>query len=146
MIERIRQRKLLVNWEVIDMKMHVSSTKGTRICQIKDEIIEIIKQGSALPQGDEIWVSSGEKEYPCLSILIRGKYACVHYFENEEGDAWLSEGDFNEEVIFLAGDEEWTVPEYTIIPIETAINCIEEFCDTMKRPECIRWEALWEEG
>lgn len=136
----------MVNWEVVYMNIHVSSTKGTKICQIKDEIIEIIKQGSALPQGDEIWLSSGGEEYPCLSILIKGKYACVHYFENDEGDVWQSDGDFNEEEIFLAGDEEWTAPEYTIIPIETAINCMEEFCDTMKRPECIRWEALWEEG
>ena len=128
----------------VAMNMNVSSTKGDRICQSKAEIIEIIKQGSASPQGDEIWVSSGEEEYPCLSILIKGQYACLHYFENDEGNAWLSDGDFNEEVVFLAGNDEWTAPEHTIISIEIAINCMKEFCDTMKRPECIRWEALWE--
>ena len=127
------------------MNMHVISTKGDRICQSKTEIIEIIKQGAALPQGDEIWISSKE-DYPCLSVLIKGKYACLHYFENDEGDVWQSNGDFNEEVVFLAANDEWTAPEYTIIPVESAINCMEEFCDTIKRPESIRWEALWEEG
>lgn len=124
------------------MNMYVSSTKGDRICQSKAEINGIIKKGAALPQGDEIWVSNSGEEYPCLSVLIKGRYACVHYFENDEGDVWQSDGDFDEEVLFLAGGEEWTAPGYTIIPVETAINCIEEFCDTMKRPECIRWEAL----
>ena len=128
------------------MNIHITSTKGDKICQSKAEIIEIINQGAVLPQGDEIWISSTEEEYPCLSILVKDKYACVHYFENEEGNVWQSDGDFNEEVTFLAGGEEWAAPEYTIIPIETAINCMEEFCDTLKRPECIRWEALWEES
>ena len=127
------------------MDMHVISTKGDRICQSITEIIEIIEHGTTLPQGDEIWIS-GKENYPCLSILIKGKYACLHYFENDEGDVWQSNGNFNEEVVFLAANEEWTAPEYTIIPIEIVINCMEEFCDTLKRPECIRWEALWEEG
>lgn len=127
------------------MDMHVISIKGDRICQSIAEMSEIIKQGATLPQGDEIWIS-GKEDYPCLSILVKGKYACLHYFENDESDVWQSNGDFNEEVVFLAANEEWIAPEYTIIPIEIAINCMEEFCDAIKRPECIRWEALWEEG
>lgn len=128
------------------MNIHVTSTSIDKICQNKAEIIKIIKQGAALPQGDEVWISNGGEDYPCLTILAKDKYTCIHYFENDEGSVWQSNGDFNEEVVFLAGGEEWTAPEYTIIPIETAMNCMEEFCDTLKRPECIRWEALWEEG
>ena len=128
--------------------LNVSTGNGDIVCQSKAEIAEMIKQGAALPQGDEIWVSANENSYPCLSVLVKGKYACVHYFKNDEGDVWQSCGDFNKEVTFLAGegDGEWTAPGYVIVPLEKAISCMEEFCDTLECPNCIEWEALWEEG
>lgn len=129
-----------------DKMMRVSTINSDIIGQSKANVVQMIKQSAALPQGDEIWVSSYQESYPCLSILIKGKYACVHYFQNEEGDVWQSCGNFNKEVVFLADGEKWTAPEYTIIPLEKAIDCIEEFWDTLERPKGIKWEALWEEG
>lgn len=124
------------------MTIMVSTGKGDSICKDKAEIVLMIKQGAALPYGDEIWVSSEENPYPCLSILVKGEYACVHYFGKEEGDIWQSCGEFEKEVVFLAGSEEWIAPAYVIISMETAINCMEEFCDTMERPKCIEWKEL----
>ena len=66
-------------------RLCVSTKNGDKICQTKAEIIEMIKQCAALPKGDELWVSRNEKPYPCLSILIKENYACVHYFNNNEG-------------------------------------------------------------
>lgn len=111
-----------------DRIMNVSTENGEILCQSKAEIVEMIKQGAALLQGDEIWMSSNENPYPCLSILIKGEYACIHYFLNDEGNAWQSCGDFNKEVTFFAGkgDREWTAPEYVIVPLEKAISCMEE--------------------
>lgn len=129
-----------------DKTMNVGTTKGDLLCRTKAEIAEIIKQGAALPQGDEIWISSNEKPYPQLSILVKGQYACVHYFEDDEGHAWQSCGDFDREVTFLAGGMEWTAPEYVIIPLEKAISSMDEFWDTLERSKGIEWEALWEEG
>ena len=126
--------------------MSVGTADGDTICQSKAEIAEIIKRGAALPEGDEIWISSNEERYPCLSILMKGRNACVHYFENDQGDAWQSCGDFNGEVTFLASSEEWTAPGNVIIPLEKAIHCMEEFWETLERPKGIKWEALWEEG
>ncbi len=123
-----------------------TTTKGDILCKSKAEMAEIIKQGAALPQGDEIWMNSSENMYPCLSVLVKGQYACVHYFENDEGRAWQSCGDFDREVTFLAGCEAWEAPDYVIIPLEKAVDCMEEFWDTLERPKCIQWEALWEEG
>lgn len=136
----------VLNELLYDKIMSVSTTNGDIICKSKAEMVEIIKNGAALPNGDEIWVSSNEKAYPCLSILIKGKYACLHYFKNDQGDVWQSRGDFNKEVTFLEGDREWTAPEYVIVSLEKAINCMEEFWDTLKRPKGIEWEALCEEG
>lgn len=123
--------------------MIVSTSKGDTICNSKEEIAEIIKCNSAFSGGDEIWIG-GDDEYPCLSILVNGQYACIHYFEEEGGDMWQSYSDYDEEVTFLegAGDREWTAPEDTIVSLEDALKCMEEFYDTMERPECIEWQEL----
>lgn len=125
--------------------MMASTANGDRICQSKAELIEMIKHSAVLPQGDELWLSSNENPYPCLSLLVKGNYACVHYFSNDEGDVWQSCGDFDEEVTFLAGSEAWTAPEYVIVTLEKAIQCVEEFWESSERPQVIEWEALWEE-
>lgn len=73
---------------------------------------------------------------------MKGKYACVHYFE-DEGDVLQScGGDFDDEVVFLAGGEEWAAPEDAILSLEQAVKCMEEFLDTMECPECIEWDEL----
>ena len=120
----------------------VSTTGGTAVCQSKAELAGLIRQGAALPQGEELWVSDEREQYPCLSILIKGENACVHYFQNEEGETWQSCGDFDEEVLFIAGGEEWLSPEDVIIPLEQAVCCAEAFWDTGERPGCIEWDAL----
>lgn len=122
--------------------MNISTIQGDQICKTKAEIIEIMKKGAALPKGDEIWISGDEEEYPCLNILVKGKYACVHYFE-DEGDVLQScGGDLDEEVVFLAGGEEWAASEDAILSLEQAVKCMEEFLDTMECPECIEWDEL----
>lgn len=119
--------------------MNVSSDKGNFIYNTKEEISEHIKRSSALPM-DDIWIS-GENEYPCLSILVNGAYACIHFFEKEDV-TWLSYGTYTETVIFLAGGEEWEAPADAVVSVESAILCMEEFFDSMKRPDCIRWQEL----
>lgn len=119
--------------------MNLCSNEGNFKYETKEEIVEHIKRCSALP-ADEIWIS-GEDQYPCLTILINGNYSCVHYFE-EEGVMWQSYGAHSEEIIFLAGGEEWSAPADTIISVENAILCMEEFFDSNKKPECIEWQEL----
>ncbi len=66
----------------------------------------------------------------------------MHYFEGEGGGVWQSCGEFDKEVVFLAGGEAWEAPAYVIIPLEMAMECMEEFCDTMERPKGICWGEL----
>lgn len=133
-----------INYNEGRTHMKLSTTNGDIICQSKEEIEKIIKQGAALPKGDEIWISGEDDEYPCLTILVKGKYACVHYFE-DEGDGLQSCGDddIEDEVVFLAGGEEWTAPEDAIISLKSAVKCMKEFFDTMECPECIEWDELY---
>jgi len=117
------------------------ASNNNAICSSKKEIADIIIRGSLLPNGDEIWIG-GDDKYPCLTILVKGQYACVHYFLNQNGDIWQSYSNFDQKVTFLANDEEWTAPEDTIVPLEVALKCTEEFFDSMKRPKCIEWQEL----
>lgn len=89
---------------------------------------------------EEIWIN-GKEEYPCLSILVKGNYACLHYFECE-GNMWQSFGKHTEEITFLAGGIPWEAPANTVIPVEDAVLCMEAFFNTMQRPDCIEWQEL----
>lgn len=124
------------------MNIMVSTKNGDSICKSKAEIVEIIKRGASLPEGDEMWISEKGEQYPCLSILVKGEYACAHYFDEEDGNVWQSLGEFEEGVTFLLGDEEWEAPADVIISMERAIDCTKEFYDTQKRPKCICWGEL----
>ncbi|MCX4379033.1 MAG: Imm1 family immunity protein [Lachnospiraceae bacterium] len=117
--------------------------KGDLTCSSKEEIIKILTEGAALQRGDEIWISNNGEVYPCLNILVKNKNACVHYFK-DEGEVQQSCGDdFDaEDVVFLAGNEEWAAPGYTIISFNQAIKCMEEFFDTLECPKCIKWDDL----
>lgn len=122
--------------------MLISASQGNITCHSTEEIVQMIRQsaGSALLT-DDIWISEAS-EYPCLSIMINGKYACIHYFADENGTMWQSFSDFQKEIVFLAGGVEWSAPADTIVPLEKAVRCAEEFCSDLKRPACIEWQEL----
>jgi len=119
------------------MIINVSTGQGDILCRDKSEVKRIILNST----NDDIWISIG-KEYPCLAVLVNGKYACIHYFENENGTMFQSCGNLNKQVTFVAGGTEWTSPPEAVINLETAVKCTEEFCDTLKRPKCIDWHEL----
>lgn len=113
--------------------------QGNVECNNVEQIENIIRQAALLPI-DEIWIS-GNSEYPCLSILVNGYLACIHYFE-QEGIMWQSYGNYQKEINFLAGGEEWCAPADTVVSLESAINCMIEFCSDMRQPKCIKWQKL----
>lgn len=71
------------------------------ICNSKEEIANIIRRGSEFPEGDEIWIGAADDEYPFLTLLVKGPYACVHYYLNQDGCVWQSYSDFDQEITFL---------------------------------------------
>ena len=123
----------------LDSRPHiaVSTINGDTIYRSKTEVKKLIMNSL----NDDISISIN-KDYPCLAVLINGKYACIHYFESENGNIFQSTGDVNKEVTFIAGGTEWTAPPESVVTIEDAISCIEIFCDTLKRPKFIEWTEL----
>ena len=112
---------------------NVSTMHGNTICRSKSDVIKII-YGS--PYND-ITISF-ESEYPQLSVLTNGKYACIHYFT--ENQIFQSVGDINKEVTFIAGGTEWTAPLEAFLDIKDAISNINLFCEKMGFPDCSKEE------
>lgn len=103
--------------------------------------IEGILYKSSLNPCDDVWIS-GEKDYPCLAILINGDQARVHFFLNDRGDVWQAVGTGEENVMFFFEGEQLEVPADSVISLERAVECMEEFYATGQRPECMEWREL----
>ena len=110
-------------------------------CRDSSEIEKIISECAA--GVDEIWIF-GDSEYPALSVIVNGEKAVVHYFSSEQGGSYQSAE--NDKIAgttkFLAGGEIWEAPNYTVIPLLSAIECAKQFIETKQRPLCITWNEL----
>ncbi len=117
------------------------STDNGEICfQSKAEALDIIRE--MIKKEKEIWVSGDEKN-PCMAICINGEHAAITYFQDEDGDMWLSYNEDNtESVTFTAGGEEWIPDSDAVIGLDDVILCVDEFLDSYQRPGCIKWQEL----
>lgn len=122
--------------------MQISASQGNITYYSTEKIVQMIRQSAASVRlTDDIWIS-GTSEYPCLCIMVNGDYTCIHYFADGNGTMWQSFSEFQKEIVFLAGGEEWSAPADTIVSLEKAIQCAEMFCSDLKRPACIEWQSL----
>lgn len=96
-------------------------------------------------EGDDMWImeSITNLTFPQLAILVKGQYACLHYFQ-KESLFFQSFGNVESEHIeFLIDGESWEAPDYSIISIEKAIECAQEFVQSPSIiPKAISWNAL----
>lgn len=88
---------------------------------------------------NEIWIT-GESEYPCISVMIKGNAANINFFKSADDFAAClnDENTANGAVDF--GDIE--IERQFVIDRKKAIECIREFVNTSKRPECVKWFEL----
>lgn len=122
--------------------MNIACCNGDFECKSWKEIEDFIRKSSCNPY-DDIWISEEASGYPCLAILVNGKYACVHYFLEDEEDMWQSVGDGEEDVDFISnGNEKTRMPAESVISLEKALQCARQFYDTQKQPDCIEWREL----
>lgn len=96
---------------------------------------------------NEIWCSKEDNSYPCLAILVNNKEkkqaAVINYFEQENGNMYVSVGDTQKEDIVKFGEyKQYQVAAYQIISIEEALECAIQFFYRQELPCCIQWEEL----
>ena len=104
-----------------------------------EEIERKIIESSELPF-DDIWIYL-DAEYPCLSILVNGQSACVHYFLND-GDIWQSVGYGIKDVTFDSNGVKSDMPANSVIPLKLAVKCAKQFFETHSKPTFIEWRNL----
>lgn len=122
--------------------MYLENNNGNFECKTKKEAEDIIRK-STLNPFDNIWIGEAPSTYPCLTMLINGSYACVHYFFNDCGDMWQSIGESKDDTTFEVGNGQPDFSPYeATISIDKAIACMNVFFDTHQRPDCIQWREL----
>lgn len=65
--------------------MRVAVNSGDIECRCFAELEKIIRS-NAKDGIDDIWIA-GDEDYPCLAILRKENYCCIHYFENDDDGA-----------------------------------------------------------
>ncbi|MCL1918885.1 MAG: Imm1 family immunity protein [Peptococcaceae bacterium] len=130
--------------------MKLSCKFGTANYYNDDKVEQIIKKCAATPLNDsvaapldDIWMGDEGKDYPCLAIFVNGEKACVHYFQSTE-ISYQSAGHEEDEgsTEFYTGQCVWNAPNYTVIPLPSAIECAKYFLKSQGRPPCIEWNEL----
>ena len=117
----------------------ISTDKGDFKFKTAEEALEIIRSA---PDKNGIWISL-ENNYPCLVVWIVGNYAALNYYQDEDGEMWLSYNANNhEEISFIAGGEEWKPDATAIVTADDAYVCIRIFLEKGSRPDCISWQEL----
>jgi hypothetical protein len=118
----------------------ISTNEGDFFFDSVKKAIEIMRGMSR--KMSEAWIS-GDNPYPCLAICINDEYAAVTYFQDEDGEIYLSCNAGNKnEVEFKAGGEEWKPDPDVVISFEDAIKCVEEFLNTGEQPSNIKWQHM----
>ncbi len=120
--------------------MNIANCDGDFECHTWIELKNFI-QNSSLKPFDDIWLC-GNREYPCLTILLNGTYACVHYFLNSDGDMWQSVGYGDQDVSFMINGDRTDMPANCIITLDKALECAEQFYNNFDKPTCIEWREL----
>lgn len=131
---------VIVLLELVEDCMNIANYNGDFELHLWKDLEKQIRESSTYPF-DDIWIS-WETEYPCLSILINGRYTCVHYFLNDQGDMWQSVGHGDIEVIFVSNGERSEMPANSVVSLDVTIECAKQFFETHKKPTCIEWRNL----
>ncbi len=122
--------------------MIVSSNDGNFICNSYEEYELCVEKCFSNKSGNEIWCTHGEKEYPCLSVLVNGEKAVCNYFSDNNEQMFASLGNINEKgvVEFLNG--QYDVASYQVIAVDEAMKCVMSFYYSEEKPDCVEWEEL----
>lgn len=133
-IYKIKRRKIRID-NMEHSKYHADF--NNREIDIRKFIEEL--GSDRIDNENDIWIY-GEREYPCISLMIKGNEANVHYFKSADDFATClnEENSTGDTVCF--GDIE--LDGKYVIDRKRAQECIREFANTGERPECVKWFEL----
>lgn len=127
--------------------MLVEHFLGKKECNDLDELREVLNKRTE--KGVNEFIISTYEQFPYMIMSVKGKYACLSYFREEDDPGYSSVNsapvlDADGISIFYTNtdSEEIEVANYSIIDIKNATSAIEEFFETLQLPKCVEWEEL----
>lgn len=126
--------------------MIVYEFNGRNKCNNLSELQEVLKHRSK-KNSNEFELRT-ELEYPFLTILIKERFACVHYFKDEDDCghyAYTDNNEIEEEyIVFNIGseDSETEISKDLVISVEQAYNVAIDFFNTCEMSEKMKWFEL----
>jgi hypothetical protein len=126
-------------------ELEVIVLDAPRTVTTRGELAEAI--ASRVDGGNHFEIASVTSRYPMLDVLVRDPYAVVHYFPTEGmagAQADREVADAPDEVDFphSGSGETITMPGSVCVDVATAVECIEQFAETLDRPTSVDWIEL----
>ncbi len=129
--------------------MVIETNEQSYVFSTSQEILGFLRERHKAHPADELGVK-GEEVFPCLCLLINQNGVHLSYLGALPGETYQATGDASrggdgeaeKEILFFAGDETIPFPAREVISFDTALQCVEEFCETLSRPTCVEWDDL----
>jgi len=97
--------------------------------------------------GNHFMLVGPASDYPMLDIMVRDRYAALHYF-GEEGSAGaqavsdLDDPPAEVEFPHSAMGDLLVLPGSVVVDVATASRCALEFAESLDRPASVEWREL----
>ena len=104
-----------------------------------EDSIQVIKKNTEV----SLFVTLGNWECPYMNLLIQGTRAYVHYFsaDDEAGFQSIGESESNQ-LVTINASQEYSVPEYTLVSLDSALYAAKEFIEEKSLPISLEWYEL----
>jgi len=97
---------------------------------------------------NEFWIS-GEREIPCLAMLVNGNYANLTFFPEDGHPGFQSAAKdtnlkLDDVTIFCTNTpyEEIEIKNDAVVTFAIALNAAREYYTTKEMPSCIEWVEM----
>ncbi len=98
---------------------------------------------------NSFWLTHNSKKYPSMALLVRGNFASINYFPQEDSAGFRSTGNVDglapgEMSIFYLDSEnqEQEILNDSIVSFADAVRAAKEFLSSSKLPSSIEWFEL----
>ncbi|MCL2136867.1 MAG: hypothetical protein FWH40_05020 [Coriobacteriia bacterium] len=126
----------------------VSHFGGTEECSSADDLKALLGMRFE-NDSNEFWLNHENASYPCMSMMVVGGYACLHYFPDDTSTGFVSSGienglDPDGITVFYTNtsSEEIEVFNDLVVDAQAGVEALIGFFDTPTMPDSIEWLEL----
>ena len=124
----------------------ITDLNGTHEVSALDDLAQTLAE--LLSADNHLMVTRYAAGYPMLDVVARDQLAVLHFFSAEAGPVAQSLAEspagLGGEIVFPAHltGEPMVLPALSVVPLDVALQCVEEFARSGQRPRRIGWLEL----